>query len=225
MQDMYEAGINLSSALDYYYLTITDKPEHKLPEMKTKPVHLITFINHLGSPGQVAFLEDNSVIYLDEQSKTVSRVGITHGLVANYGLPNKEDVTCLAVQGKYFYIGGNKHVMKVPMLHNTEPSEYIRLPEEQEELRQLLVLADGTLWLQGKHSMHSYHPKTKKVEEVIHIVRDGCTFVSATKDETTICFTQPVKGMIHGVKLDGKIQKFKNNLSQTKATLVMEMCY
>ena len=48
-QDMYEAGINLSSALDYYYLTITDKPEHKLPEMKTKPVHLITFNNHLGS--------------------------------------------------------------------------------------------------------------------------------------------------------------------------------
>ena len=62
--------------------------------------------------------------------------------------------------------------------------------------------------------MHSYHPKTKKVDEVIHM--------SATKDETTICFTQPVKGMILGVKLDGNIQKFKNNLSQPKATLVME---
>ena len=140
MQFMYEAGINLSSALEYYYLKITDKPEYRLPEMKT--VHLITFNNHLGYPGQVAFPVDNSVIYLEEQSKTVSRVGITHGLVASYCLPNEEDVTCLAVQGKYFYIGGNKHVMKVPMLHNTEPSEYIRLPEEQEELKQLLVLSD-----------------------------------------------------------------------------------
>ena len=93
-----------------------------------RPVHISTFDEHLGSPGEAAFLEDNSVIYLDTQSNTVARIGVHHGILDNYCLPNKEPITCLAVEGKHFYLCGNKHTMKKPILQNSESNQYIKLP-------------------------------------------------------------------------------------------------
>ena len=137
--EIYDLSTNLTTNLNLY-LKNTEKPEYKLPDVRVKPVHICSFDEDLGSPGEAAFLKDNSVIYLDTQSKTVTRIAIHHGILANYCLPNREDITCLAVQGKYFYLGGNKQVMKIPVMQNTEPSEYIKLPKEQEGLDQLQVL-------------------------------------------------------------------------------------
>ena len=159
MQGISNQSTTLASSLAPI-LKATEKPDGKTPNIKVKPVHISTFDENLGSPGEVAFLEDYSVIYLDASSKTVTRLGIHHGILANYCLPRKEEVTCLAVRGKYFYLGGNKHVMKIPMWSNTGPSEYIRLPQAQKHMDQLFILKDDTLMMKDKHKIRIDNPET-----------------------------------------------------------------
>ena len=182
---------NVSSKLSVYlplYLGKIKKPKYIIPDIKVKPIYISTFDEQLGSPGEVAFLEDNSVICLDTQSKTVSRISADHGLLANYCLPNNEQVTCLATQGKYFYLGGNKHVMS-----NTESSEYIRLPEVQEGLDQLQVLKDGS-FMKDKHIVQIYDPETKTVQILsLMIEKQTYTFLSVSSDEKTMFITKPVE--------------------------------
>ena len=201
LEDIYNLSTNLATNLDLYcrpMLKRAEKPEYKIPDPAVKPVHISTFDEHLGFPGEVAFLEDNSVICLDTQSKTVSRISVDHGLVANYCLPNNEKVTCLATQGKYFYLGGNKHVMKIPMLSNMEPSEYIRLPEVQEGLDQLQVLKDGSFMMKDRHIIQTYHPETNKTEKLSTMDRNTTyTFLCLTRDETIRFISKPVCNEIY----------------------------
>ena len=205
-------------------LKATEKPDGKTPNIKVKPVHISTFDEHLGSPGEVAFLEDYSIIYLDDSSKAVTRLGIHHGILANICLPRKEEVTCLAVRGKYFYLGGNKHVMKIPMRSNTEPSEYIRLPQAQKNMDQLFILKDGTLMMKDKHKIRLYNPESKQVETNVNMVStQKYTYLTLTADDRTTILTKPVDNQVF-VNKNGKATYFgvEQNISNPMTTLVIE---
>ena len=222
LEEIYKLSSNLTTNLSLY-LKKSEKPQHKLPDVRVKPVHICTFFEQLASPGEVAFLDDNSVIYLDTEWKTVTRIGgIHHGILANYCLPNREEITCLAVQGKYFYLGGNKQVMKVPVMQNTEPSEYIKLPEVHKGLDQLQVLKDGTLVMKGKSVIRSFNPETKTVKTLLSMNSEKLyTFLRMTSDEKTLIITKPVQNVIY-LNNNGTKYYVRHNFSRPMSTLVIE---
>ena len=223
LEEMCKLSTDLTTNLNLF-LKKTEKLQYKLPDVGVKPVHICTFDEHLGSPGELAFLNDNSVIYLDTQSKTVTRIAIHHGILANYCLPNREDITCLAVQGKYFYLGGNKQVMKIPVMQNTEPSEYIKLPKEQEGMDQLQVLKDGTLVMKDKSVIRSFNPETKTVETRLAMNNGKTyTFLRMTSDEKTMIITKPVQNEIYLNYIGtGRKYYFRQNFSRPMSSLVIE---
>ena len=219
LEEIYDLSTNLTTNLNLY-LKKTEKPEYKLPDIRVKPVHICTFDEHLGSPGEVAFLKDNSVIYLDTQSKTVTRIAIHHGILANYCLPNREEITCLAVKGKYLYLGGNKQVMKIPVMQNTEPSEYIK--QEQEGLDELQVLKDGTLVMKWKHIIRSFNPETQTVETLTTMGRQTTyTFRRFTSDRQTRIITKPKQNEVYVNKCVMPYY-FKHSLSEPMSTVILE---
>ena len=221
LEEIYDLSTNLTTNLNLY-LKNTEKPEYKLPDVRVKPVHICTFDEDLGSPGEAAFLKDNSVIYLDTQSRTVTRIAIHHGILANYCLPNREEIMCLAVQGKYFYLGGNKQVMRIPVMQNTEPSEYIKLPKEQEGLDQLQVLNDGTLVMKYEHIIRSFNPETQTVKTITTMgTQTTYTFISFTGDGQTRIITKPNQNEVCVYKR-GIPYYFKQSLSEPMSTLILE---
>ena len=221
-QDINDISMNLAINLDLY-MNKMKEPEYMIPAIKVRPVPISTFDEYLGYPGEVAFLEDNSVIYLDTQSNTVARIGVHHGILDNYCLPRKEKVTCLAVQGKHFYLCGNKHVMKKPMLQNSESNQYIKLPDERKTPDQLYVMNDGTFMIKHKQIIRSYHPETKtskKIEEFDP--GTNYSFFTIWKEEQLFLTKRFANEILTTKIVSGHInQYFKQNLDNPMATLVI----
>ena len=207
----------------WIYIVTRNTKTDSMGPFKVKPVHISAFDEHLRSPGEGAILEDNSVIHFDTQSNTVARIGVHHGILDNYCLPNKEQITCLAVEGKHFYLCGNKHVMKKPMLQNSESNQYIKLPDERMTPDQICVKKDGTFMIKHNQIILSYHPETKtsiKIKEFV--LSTNYSFLTIWKEEQLFLTKRFANEILNTKILSGHInQYFDQNLDNQMATLVI----